>query len=222
MRPARRHDLVAETLAAHGASVLSLARRHSLCADDAQDAYQRGVELFLRRAGTVSPDRAASWLRTVVKREALDVRAARLRLVGPHEADLDRAEARHLPGAEERAIALDARARRAEALSRIKPNEARALVLKAHGYSYREIGEITGWTYTKVNRCLTEGRRAARERYADIESGRECDRWSLVLAALAAGTAGFEDVRAVRPHLRRCPACRARVRGRAAGVTHHE
>jgi hypothetical protein len=34
--------------------------------------------------------------------------------------------------------------------------EVRALVLKAHGYSYKEIAETTGWTDTKVNRCLTE------------------------------------------------------------------
>jgi DNA-directed RNA polymerase specialized sigma24 family protein len=26
------------------------------------------------------------------------------------------------------------------------------------GYSYREIMQITGWTYTKVNRCIRDGR----------------------------------------------------------------
>jgi DNA-directed RNA polymerase specialized sigma24 family protein len=32
-----------------------------------------------------------------------------------------------------------------------------------HGYSYREIGEITGWTHTKINRCIAEGRARLRQ-----------------------------------------------------------
>ena len=31
-------------------------------------------------------------------------------------------------------------------------------MLQAQGYSYAEICELCGWTYTKVNRCLAEGR----------------------------------------------------------------
>ena len=48
-------------------------------------------------------------------------------------------------------------------LGELKRDERRALSLLAVGYSYREIGELTGWTYTKVNRCLAEGRAALRE-----------------------------------------------------------
>jgi DNA-binding CsgD family transcriptional regulator len=33
-------------------------------------------------------------------------------------------------------------------MARMKPAERRALSLIAYGYSYREIGEITGWTRT--------------------------------------------------------------------------
>src|SRR5437016_5381001 len=80
--------------------------------------------------------------------------------VGAGEADLDRQESLDLVGADERAADRQHAEQAAEALGRLKPQEIRALVLKARGYSYREICEITGWTYTKVNRCLTEGRRA--------------------------------------------------------------
>jgi DNA-directed RNA polymerase specialized sigma24 family protein len=38
----------------------------------------------------------------------------------------------------------------AEAWRQLKPQEIRALRLKAEGYSYKEICRITGWTYTKV------------------------------------------------------------------------
>jgi DNA-directed RNA polymerase specialized sigma24 family protein len=41
-------------------------------------------------------------------------------------------------------------------------DERRALSLLAAGYSYREIGQLTDWTYTKVNRCVAEGRAALR------------------------------------------------------------
>jgi RNA polymerase sigma factor (sigma-70 family) len=146
------HELVLRTIAAHAPSLLGTARRYSLCADDAQDAYQRALEIFLRRAEAVNPDHAVGWLRTVVKHEALAVRAGRLRLVGAAEVDLDREEAAHLVGAEERAADRELAERAAEALQRLKPQETRALLLKARGYSYREICEITGWTYTNYLR----------------------------------------------------------------------
>ena len=84
----------------------------------------------------------------------------------------------------------------------------RALWLKAQGHSYNEICALTGWSYTKVNRCLTEGRRSFLSRYATIESGAECERWLPVLSALVDGEASREQVMALRPHLRNCPGCR--------------
>ncbi len=48
-------------------------------------------------------------------------------------------------------------------LAALKRDERRALSLLALGYSYREICELTGWTYTKVNRCIAEGRTKLRE-----------------------------------------------------------
>jgi DNA-directed RNA polymerase specialized sigma24 family protein len=127
------HELVLATIAEHAPSLLAIARRYSMCADDAQDAYQRGMEIFLRHADRLERDGAPGWLRTVIKHEALAIRAARLRLVGPSEADLDLHEARELPGAEERAWGFERLQRSAEALAALKPQEVRALVLKAHG-----------------------------------------------------------------------------------------
>jgi Putative zinc-finger len=102
--------------------------------------------------------------------------------------------------------------RSAEALQRLKPQEAQAMWLKAAGSSYQQICETTGWTYTKVNRCLAEGRKSFLQRYAGIESGAECDRWAGVLSAMVDGEASAADLVDVRPHLRNCPACRATVR----------
>jgi RNA polymerase sigma factor (sigma-70 family) len=210
--PPTGRELVTRTIAEHAGSLLATARRHSLCVDDAQDAYQRALEIFLRRVDDVSPERAAGWLRTVVRHEALAVRRSRLRLVGPEANDMDAEEARGLIPGDERAISFERLERSAEVLAGLKPHHVRALVLKAHGYSYTEICEMTGWTYTKVNRCLTEGRRAFRTRLADIEHGRECRRWEPVLSALADGEAAPGDLAAARPHLRQCAACRSTLR----------
>ncbi len=52
-------------------------------------------------------------------------------------------------------------------LAELKRDERRALSLLALGYSYREICELTSWTYTKVNRCIAEGRAALRRQCAE-------------------------------------------------------
>src|SRR5207249_1642173 len=77
---------------------------------------------------------------------------------------------------------------------------------------YGEICEVTGWTYTKVNRCLSEGRRSFVERVVSIETGAECERFAPLLSALADGEARADDLARLRPHLRGCSACRARLR----------
>jgi RNA polymerase sigma factor (sigma-70 family) len=212
MTDAQARDLVLRVVAQHADSLLRTARRHSLCADDAQDAYQRTMEIFVRRAATLDPERAYKWVHTVCKHEAMAVRAQRQQLVSSDEPDLDREEARHVPSPEERTVSFDRLRRSAEALQRLKPQELRALWLKAEGFSYAEICEQTGWTHTKVNRCITEGRRAFLTRYARIEGGDECERWLPLLSAIVDGEATPEQVLEVRPHLRHCTACRATVR----------
>ena len=51
---------------------------------------------------------------------------------------------------EERAESAERASRSAEALRALKHDEALALMLKAEGYSYQEIGERLRWTYTNV------------------------------------------------------------------------
>ena len=85
-------------------------------------------------------------------------------------------------------------------------------MLKAQGYSYDEIGSRLGWTYTKVNRAITEGRRRFMKVFPAIESGEACEQYVATIAALAGGTASSAEVIEIRPHLRHCSACRATVR----------
>jgi RNA polymerase sigma factor (sigma-70 family) len=205
-------ELVIAVVSQHADSLLRTARRHSLCADDAQDAYQRTMEIFVRRARTLDPAQAYKWVHTVCKHEAMAVREQRQQLVSCEEPDLDREEARNTPSPEERIVSFDRLRRSAEALQRLKPHELRALWLKAEGFTYDEISRQTGWTYTKVNRCITEGRRAFMAAYARIEGGAECERWLPLLSAIVDGEATSEQLIEIRPHLRNCAACRATVR----------
>jgi RNA polymerase sigma factor (sigma-70 family) len=139
------------------------ARRYSLCGADAEDAYQRAVEILLTKAPDRAPSQLAAWMQVVTRREALAIRRSRQRLLA--EADGDRVEwvACERPGPEERLERAERAAAAARLLSRLKPNERVAIVLQAHGYSYAEIAGLCGWTYTKVNRCLAEGRARLRE-----------------------------------------------------------
>lgn len=206
------HELVVRTVATEAESLMRTAHRHSLCADDAHDAYQRGMEIFLRRARTLDPASAHKWLHVVVKHEAMEVRRARTASVGYEELDFERHASSHDPSPEERVVGAERTRRATEALRRLKPQELRAMWLKALGHSYVEIGEVTGYSQTKVNRSLTEGRKSFFARFEGIESGAECERWQPALTAMAQGRATAEQLTDARPHVRNCPACRAQLK----------
>ena len=63
-----------------------------------------------------------------------------------------------------------------------------------------------------MNRLLTEGRQAFLRRVSGIERGVECARYERLLSALADGEASAEQLATLRPHMRTCLTCRARLR----------
>ncbi|MEA2169070.1 MAG: hypothetical protein QOF76_2370 [Solirubrobacteraceae bacterium] len=205
-------DPVAAVVREHGASLRWLARQHSLCLDDADDACQRALEIWLRRRADIEPARVGSWLRTVCKHEAMHIRAARQRVLPEEEVAWDEHPAPDAAHGEDGAAARQLVDRAAEALGGCKPAERRALLLRADGCSYAEIGALSGWSYTKVNRLLTEGRRRFLRRFALIESGSACRAYARVLSLVVDGEASVEDYVALRPHLRHCGGCRATLR----------
>ena len=199
-------------LARHGSAVLATARRYAATPEDAEDAYQRSLEILLTKAPTTREEELLRWLRTVVKHEAFALRRQRDRLT-PVSGDGEPVErGTHPTATHEQAERYERLRQSAEALRRLKPQEIRCLVLKARGLSYREICDATGFTYTKVNRCLTEGRQALAAQLAGIEGGIECDRLAPLVSALADGEATAEQLAVLRPHMKTCLACRARLR----------
>jgi RNA polymerase sigma factor (sigma-70 family) len=196
----------------HGAAIMATARRFAATPEDAEDAYQRGVEILLTKAPTTAEEELVPWLRTVVKHEAWALRRQRQRAAPVADDGRLPEPSSEVALTHDQAERIDRLRVGAEALKGLKPQEIRALVLRAEGHSYKQIQEVTGWTYTKVNRCLTEGRKAFLARVAGIEAGGECERLSPLLSKLVDGEATADDLTALRPHIRTCLSCRAALR----------
>lgn len=216
---AARKRAAVETYSSHERILRRQAARFSLCADDADEALQRALEILLRKAPSTDPRELIRWTQTVVKHEALAVRRERERLLGgpssgTAEEDVDWIALipAETAGPAERAERSEAIARSREALQALKPQELRALSLLAEGYSYREIGEITGFSQTKINRCLAEGRERFRSLIARSEDGRRCTELSPRLSAFCDGELDTAARAELREHLRACPHCRATLR----------
>src|SRR5918911_1665056 len=78
-------------IARHGPALLRVANQFSLCQDDALDAYQHALEIYLRRLETVEVATEGAWMRVVVKHEAMAIRRARQGSVEHDNVDLDAA-----------------------------------------------------------------------------------------------------------------------------------
>ncbi|MFN8160583.1 MAG: sigma factor-like helix-turn-helix DNA-binding protein [Solirubrobacterales bacterium] len=173
----RNAELLEGVLASSGALLRRQARRHAELPEDAEDALSSACVLFIERyRGDCEP---LAWLQTTVKREAWRMRrrASRRREVsldapcagvGDGQAWIEAVPCGS-PGPCERVLG-EAELREREALlGELKPDERRALVLFGMGFSYAEICEICSWSYTKVNRCIAEGRAALRSRLTSGE-----------------------------------------------------
>jgi RNA polymerase sigma factor (sigma-70 family) len=212
-----RKRAAVETYAQNEAVLRRTARRYSLCADDVDEALQRSLEILLSKAPSADPRELIKWTQTVVKHEALALRRERERiLAGPAAGDEGEDWVALVPtsadGPAEQTERREEIARSREALQALKPQELRALTLFGEGYSYVEIGEITGWTHTKINRCLAEGRERFRRLIARSEAGERCAELRPLLSSFCDGTADSAEVAMLREHLRACAHCRATLR----------
>ena len=214
-----RKRAAVETFARHETSLRRTAQRYSICADDADEALQRGLEILLHKAPTDDQRELIRWTQTVVKHEALAVRAERERMLAgpaataePDGEDWVAMLPTEADGPAERAERHEAIERSREALATLKPQELRTLTLLAEGYSYREISQITGFSATKVNRALAEGRERFRRFLVHRDGGARCTELAPLLSTFADGEAGAAEVATLREHLRSCPHCRATLR----------
>jgi RNA polymerase sigma factor (sigma-70 family) len=217
---AARRRVAVETFDREEASLRRTALRYSLCEDDADEAMQRSLLILLTKAPSDDARELIRWTQTVVKHEALSVKTERERtLAGPAALAIDPADEDWITllpaeddGPAEQAERHEAIERSREALQTLKPAELRALTLRAEGYTYAEIGERTGFSSTKVNRCLVEGRERFRRYLVRRDLGARCAELAPAISAFVDDEAEPADVVALREHLRTCAHCRATLR----------
>jgi RNA polymerase sigma factor (sigma-70 family) len=155
----------------HHDHLLRIARRNAANPEDAAEAVQFA---FLALLDKYDPDSGApplAWLSLVTKREAwakqrrehLDRRTGQEAGPDPEEPGFSVESVRATTAGPEESLERAERVVEArQRLTALKPAERRTLGLIGAGYSYREIGEITGFSYTKTNRSAAEGRAALR------------------------------------------------------------
>jgi RNA polymerase sigma factor (sigma-70 family) len=144
--------------------LLAIARPNATSAADAEEALNEAFVSFINHYDPDGAAPALPWLILTLKRQcwrqsrdAHFDRWVRGDRGGEHEEPLARLQtlASSMPGPEQQVIDREgARGR----LAALKPDQRRAMLLRAAGYSYLEIAEHRGWTYSKVDRCVRRGR----------------------------------------------------------------
>jgi DNA-directed RNA polymerase specialized sigma24 family protein len=144
--------------------LLRAARRATPRREEAEDAVQEALAIAYERRAQIRPDTAFAYIAVIARHEA-----SRLRGDAEQCWSLDRP----WPSAGDRPLVDHVRARELdldglldalEALRALKRDEARAVMARALGWRYAEIAAAFAWSYTKTNRCVTEGSAAARRR----------------------------------------------------------
>jgi RNA polymerase sigma factor (sigma-70 family) len=146
--------------------LVRIARRNG-AGDDADDAVNDAFAAFIDKFDPASGSPPLGWLTLTLQRRCWAInRSRRLDRRAGQWVDRDSGEPRfsitNIPaqtaGPEETVERAEYVLEARERLAALKPAERLALGLIAAGFSYKEIGEMNQWTYTKTNRCINEGR----------------------------------------------------------------
>ena len=165
------------------------AARFTRSLPDAEDAYQRSMEIALTRAPVTEPRRFTAWLHTVIRHEALAIAAARRREAPAAEDDVA-ASLGEVVGAPPPDALMEWRERYRilqDAVASLTESQRVCLMLKSVGANYAEIATVTGFSLRKVERSILEGRAGLHAWEARMASGGECERLRPALEQAATG-----------------------------------
>ncbi len=148
--------------------LLANARRRARTSQDAEDAVQEALAIAFAVRERIRAPTALAYIAVIAQHEA-----SRLRRHADRCWSLDEP----VPGtnaasafevlADPRQADPDAVLDALSALRHAKPDHARALMARMLGWRYREICDAFQWSYTKTNRCVTEGRAQLRQRISE-------------------------------------------------------
>lgn len=168
-------------------------------------------QLLTKAPSDLNDEALAAWTSTVVRNEALQIHRRRRHEVEAEFEEIAEGWVSDAPAPEEMLLDTEQFAQGREALARLNPDQTRCLLLRADGLGYPEICEITGFSYAKVNRLLSEGRKAFHLHVGMIDSGRECERLAPALSMLADGEDPANRDELDR-HLSSCLHCKSTLR----------
>ncbi len=197
--------------------LIRFASRYARSIQDAEDAYQRAMEIALTRAPVVEPHRFMAWLHTVLRNEALAVARGRRREGPGAEADVAESWGEVLESRGSTDATAEWRERYRvvqDGLAGLSQAQRTCLMLQAAGVSYERIGEITGFSLRKVERSVLEGRRNLVAWEVRLATGEACTLLDDAIGLVARGAASSRDRRRVGRHIRHCGPCRATLRNR--------
>lgn len=208
-----RSRLVERFVVEHGTELMRLARAHAASAADADDAYQRTLEVMLTKAPeSAQGDGLMAWAATVARNETRMQHRRRKKLSDESFEQVSANWSDTPDGPEDRVVEAEWISQGREALQRLDADHTRLLLLRADGFGYDEICEMTGFSYAKVNRLLCDARKSFNQRVARLESGAECRRIEGILSMIADGEAREPARRDAELHLENCPSCQATLR----------
>ena len=168
-----RQELVGQFFATNADRLRRTVARHARSSDEViDDACSTAWTKLLTRPDITLDARGFSWLATVAIRTAWQLHQSRSpeTPVGSFQGDSRGHENDDAPepsdplacDTENQALDRIQHGEDVRAFATLKPRERQALYLKGLGYTYSEISELIGCSYTAVNRYITEGRRALR------------------------------------------------------------
>lgn len=193
------------------------ASRYTQTVHDAEDAYQRAMEIALTRAPITEQRAYTAWLYTVLRHEALAVAGAQRRDGPASAADVAETAAETIAspiGVEAIATWRERYGALHDALGGLTEAQRTCLMLQSAGATYQRIHEVTGFSLRKVERAVLEGRRSLHRWEIRLMAGEVCERLAPLIDLTVAGEAGRRERRSVSRHVRHCGPCRARLRSR--------
>jgi RNA polymerase sigma factor (sigma-70 family) len=201
--------------------LIRYAARYAPSIHDAEDAYQRAMEIALTRAPVTEQRAFMAWLYTVIRNEAITIARKRRRESPTAVEDL----AVTLTEAAEDALGPDSVAEWRErygairdGLAGLTESQRVCLMLKSAGASYADIGEVTGFSMRKIERSVLEGRERLHAWQLRLAAGAECERIRPALERAAEHEATEAEAREVSRHVRHCGGCRSALAARRQSV----
>ncbi len=195
--------------------LVRFAARYTHSLEDAEDAYQRAMEVALTSAPVTDPDQLITWLHTIIRREAAIISRTRRREEPTQWEELDETITARTeqPASPDAVVEWRERYRGLQdAWSGLTDSQKVCLMLRSSGVSRPEIQLITGFSERQVHRSITEGRARLTAWQVRMTTGEECESIATLIDGALDGTAGRRERRLLSRHINHCTACRASYR----------